>query len=178
MWKRLKDKWKNKKGFGSIEIVISSLIVIMVVAGLVDTIQITQRLDTTSQAVGYVARVVQKQGGVQTKEIANYSGKYTTTSVLYNNVKSMMEANNIKDTEWNLYLKNGDTQTEITKKTNFPIINYGKRITVTLKVKYNWNTLSIVLPGVMGGTRESSRQVLSGYQIRDDAKMQTELNVE
>lgn len=178
MWKRLKQKWKERKGFGSIEIVISSMIVLTMIAGLLDMITIIQRLDTTSQATGYVSRIVQKQGGVQTSRIENFSGKYTTTDVLYNNVKDMMTSNGISEDEWELSLVlDGGTKYVITPTTSVPLVDYGNRIRVNLSVDYKWNVLSSMSPSELGGNRDSIREVLSGYKIRDSKEMETELEI-
>lgn len=178
MWKRIKNRWKEKKGFGSIEIVISSMIVLAMLAGLLDMIQIIQRLDTTSQATGYVSRIVQKQGGVQTSRIENFNGKYTTTDVLYNNVKDMMDANGIREDEWGLSLiLDGGTRYVITPTTSVPVVDYGNRIKIDLAVDYKWNMLSSILPGELGGNRSSIREVLSGYKIRDSKEMESELGI-
>lgn len=178
MFNRIKEKWKNRKGVGSIEIAISSLIVIMMIAGLVDMINIMQRFDTTSQATNYVSRIIQKQGGVQTNRIENFQGKYTTTSVLYNNVKDMMDANGIPEEDWELTLtlENG-VDYPIKPSTNVPLVNFGNRILVTLAVDYEWNMLSNVVPGDIGGTRKSMKEVLSGYQIRDSKEVKTDLEL-
>lgn len=178
MWKHIKHKWKERKGFGSIEIVISSMIVLMMIAGLIDVILITQRLDTASQATGYVSRIVQKQGGVQTHRISNFNGKYTNSSVLYSNVKDMMEANGISEDEWELrVILNSGSKYVITPSTNVPIVDYGKRIRVDLAVDYKWKMLSAMIPGDLSGNRSSIREVLSGYQIRDGKGMETELEI-
>ena len=177
MVKKLKNKLKNKKGIGSLEIVISALIVIMMVAGLIDMIQITQRLDTTSQATGYVARVVQKQGGVQPHEIDNFSGKYVPTSVLYGNVRDMMDVNGIPEEDWTLKLTAGGNTYTINEGTALPLVDYGHRIKVTIETKFKWHILSSMMPGDLGSGSSSSREVLSGYQVRDGGGMNTDLEL-
>ncbi len=178
MWKRLKQKWKDKKGFGSIEIVISSMIVLMMIAGLIDMIQITQRFDTTSQATDYVSRIVQKQGGVQVSRIPNYQGQYTTTKTLYDNVEDMMNSNGISDDDWSLtlQLENGSKYT-ISPKSTVPLVDFGHRIRITLSVNYRWNMLGSMFPGDLEGTRQSTKEILSGYQIRDNSVMDNSLDV-
>lgn len=178
MWKRFKQKWRERKGFGSIEIVISSMIVLMMVAGLIDMIQITQRFDATSQATDYVSRIIQKQGGVQTYRIDNYKGRYTTSNALYNNVKDMMDTNGIPEEDWDLTLtlESGNTY-HLSPTVSVPLVNYGHRIRVTLSVDYRWNLLASMFPGNPTGNRQATKEVLSGYQIRDNTEMETDLNI-
>lgn len=177
MFRKINDKLKNKKGLGSIEIVISGLIVLLMVAGLIDMINITQRLDATSQTTGYVARVVQKQGGVQPTRIANYNGKYISTPSLYNNVKGMMDVNGVAEEDWTIKLvTNGNTYV-IQEDTRIPLVDYGNRITVTIETKFRWNILSTMFPGVITSGGKSDRVVLSAYQIRTDSGMETDLEL-
>lgn len=177
MRKKWIERWKNKKGFGSIEIVISCLIIIMILAGLVDMISINQRLDTASQTTGYVARTIQKQGGVQTSRIDNFHGKYTTTPVLYNNVKDMMAANSIPEEDWRLTIEIDDQSYPITPSTSIPLVDYGNRMRVVLEVDYRWTILSTMVPINLEATKQSVREVLSGYQIRDRGQMETDVSL-
>lgn len=180
MWKKIKEKWKERKGFGTIEIVISSFIVIMMIAGLVDLLSIIEKFETASQATSYVSRIVQKQGGVQKSRIDNYHGKYTTSKTLYNNVKDMMEANGIEDEDWTLKLKVASNNKVYTIKenTDVPLNTYGNRIKVMLTVKYRWACVSAFFPGEISGARTSTKEVLSGYKIRDNKELQTDLSIE
>jgi|SRR5690625_57324 len=178
MLKRFVKRLNNKKGFGSIEIVISAMIVIMMVAGLIDMIQITGRLETASQSIGYVSRVVQKQGGVQPNRIPNYQGKYTTSSTLYENIREMMYVNGIGEDDWVIYITaNGNTHT-LDPETRVPLVDYGNRIHITLRVNFRWNILASMFPGELASTNEASREVLSGYQVRDSGGMSTDLELE
>jgi|HigsolmetaAR206D_1030411.scaffolds.fasta_scaffold00120_27 hypothetical protein len=177
MWKRLKAKLKGRKGFGSIEIAICSLIILMMIGGLADMIQIMQKIDTVSQTTGYVARTIQKQGGVRTVRIQNFYGKYTTTPVLYNNVKDMMASNGIPEEDWKLYIAVGDKTYSITPSTSVPLVNYGYRMKVILKVDYRWAILSNMIPIDLKATKDSVREVLSGYQIRNGDGMGTDLSL-
>jgi len=179
MWKYVKQKWKERKGFGSIEIVLSAMIVLMMVGGMLDMISITQRFETVSQATNYVSRIVQKQGGVRTSRIDNYNGKYTTSATLYNNVKDMMESNGIHEEDWTLTLTLPDGKSyTVTPTTNVPIVNYGQRMKVTISVNYRWNIVSTMLPIQGERTRDSIKEVLSGYQSRQTSDMKTTLGAE
>lgn len=178
MWRRIRLILWNRKGFGGIEIAISSLIVLLIVCGLIDVLKITQRFEVASQANNYISRTVQEQGGVRANKIENFSGKYTTSQTLYNNVKDMMEASGIAETDWTLTIQTeGGGSYIVNQRTNVPLVNYGKRIKVILSVNYRWDMLSAALPGDWGGTRSSIKEVLSGYQIRDNNGMTTELEL-
>lgn len=178
MWKHFKNKLKEKKGIGSIEIVIAAMITLTMIAGLIDMINIIQKFDTTSQATGYISRVVQKQGGVQSSRVDNFNGKYTPTAHLYNNVKEMMEANNIHEDNWRLTLRTNTGDYEVKSGTDVPVVNYGERIHISLEVDYQWKVLSTMFPNEFISSRQSNRQVLSGFQVRDGSGMDTDLNVE
>lgn len=173
MWKRL----RNKKGIGSLEIVISALIIIMMIAGMIDMVQVLQKIDTASQTTGYIARTVQKQGGVQTYRIDNFHGKYTTTPVLYDNVKEMLASNGVPEEDWRLYIAVGEHLYEITPSTSIPLVDYGNRMRVILEVDYRWNILSQMIPIDLKGTKDSVREVLSVYQIRDRDRMESEFSL-
>lgn len=173
MWKRL----RNKKGIGSLEIVISALIIIMMIAGMIDMVQVLQKIDTASQTTGYIARTVQKQGGVQTYRIDNFHGKYTTTPVLYDNVKEMLASNGVPEEDWRLYIAVGEHLYEITPSTSIPLVDYGNRMRVILEVDYRWNILSQMITIDLKGTKDSVREVLSVYQIRDRDRMESEFSL-
>lgn len=173
----MRKRLKNRKGIGSIEIVISSLIIIMIIAGIIDMVQVLQKIDTASQTTGYIARTIQKQGGVQTYRIENYHGKYTTTPILYNNVKEMLASNGIPEEDWRLYIAMGEHVYEVTPSTSIPLADYGQRMRVVLEVDYRWNLLSHMIPVDLKGTKDSVREVLSVYKVRNRDQIESEFSL-
>lgn len=181
MIKFIKNKIKDKKGLNSIEMVIGSLIVITLFAGMTDFIKISSRMQSVSSTVSYVSKVLSNQGCLTNNPESVYvdsSGaqyyyvdyiknkKYVDSATLYNTINSMMLSDNIQSNEWKVYVDGKLLTTNTTTK----VFNFRERIPVEVQINYNWNVLSGVLPisnSVLSGVLTSYQEIVSTYKIRD-----------
>ncbi|WP_214688645.1 MULTISPECIES: hypothetical protein [unclassified Exiguobacterium] len=160
---RLKQKLLDNKGLTSIELGLTGLITVYALAGFVDMVNMSQKLDTASSVSGYVGRVVGNQGGVMTQPSTHHLESYVTTPQLYREVKNTLAKGGFAEDDFTLEI-NGRT---ISPETSLPIIEFGERIPVTLTVRYEWDYLSDIVPGVVGGEKVSKRQVISSFKVRN-----------
>jgi len=154
---------KNKKGMTSIEIVLSVIIVILIVSGFVDLTGILRRSNAVSMNTSYVSRVVGNQGGIQTRKINNFNGRYIPSSELYGNVKRSMNSSGIPDDEWEVKVYG----IKLTPNTNIPVFDYGTRIPVEVTVNYKWGLTDNFIPGNLEGVHESKSTVSTTHKVRD-----------
>lgn len=159
-------KWKrpfNKKGVTSLEIVISVMIVLIVLSGFADLTQILRRSNAVSVNTAYISRVVGSQGGLQTRKIANFSGRYVTANELYTNIDRSMRSSGIPDDEWEVRIHG----VKLTPATNIPVYDYGSRIPISVSVDYRWGLTDNFIPGSLEGKHESNNVVSTTHKIRD-----------
>lgn len=154
---------KNKKGMTSIEIVLSVLIVIMMIAGFVDLTVILRRGNVATTNTAYISRVVGNQGGLQISEIDNFNGRYVGSSEVYRNVKRSMNSSGISDDEWTATIYG----VPLTPETNIPVFEYGTKIPITVDVEYEWSFTSNFIPKELKGARKSKAEVVTTHKIRD-----------
>lgn len=177
----IKKKIKEKKGLNSIEMVIGSLVVITLFAGMVDFIKISNKMQSISSTVSYISKVVSNQGclannpesvyvksdGTQYYDISYIKNqKYIDSRTLFQTIQNIMRSDNIGDNEWRVFI---DGQ-PLTATTKTRVFDFRERIPVEVQIDYNWNTLSGLLPisnNVLGGTLKSSQEIVSTYRIRE-----------
>lgn len=158
----VKSKLSNKKGMTTIEVAISVMLVVMALAGFVDMVNNSQKLDTASSVTGYVGRVVANQGGIQTTPTEHHVGNYVSSDQMYREVKSILENGGIPEKDFSLTINN----LEITPGTDMEVQDFGERMRVELKIHYKWDLMSQMLPGVLDGEQISSRTVISSFKTR------------
>lgn len=160
---KIKEKLANKKGVTSIEVVLSVLIVIVIISGFVDLTAILRRGNAVSTNTAYISRVVGNQGGVQTNQIPNFSGRYVTSNELFSNVQRSMRSSGIADDEWEVRIYG----VPLSEGTNLPVYDYGSRIPIVVTVDYEWGFTQNFIPGDIEGTHESKNSVVTTHKIRD-----------
>lgn len=166
-FKRIKEKLGDKKGMTTLEIAISAFIIIVALAGFIDMVKVSQKLDTASSVTGYVGRVVANQGGVRTTAPNHQYGNYVTSEQLYREVKTILENGGVKEADFKLYV-DGKRMRE---GTNIPLKDFGERIPVKLEVTYEWELISSAIGvDMMKNTKESSRTVVSSFKVRSATK--------
>lgn len=166
MMKRFVNKWtrpEKKKGMTSIEIVLSVLLILIAISGFVDLTNIIRRGTAVSASTAYVSRVVGNQGGIQTKQIKNFSGRYVGSNELYSNIKRTMESSGIPEEDWTVRVY-GVT---LTPTTNLAVYDYGTSIPITVTVDYEWGFTQNFVPGNIEGTHSSRSSVYTTHKIRD-----------
>lgn len=181
MLKFIKNKIKDKKGVNSIEMVIGSLIVITLFAGMTDFIKISTRMQSISSTINYVSKVLSNQGCLANNPETTYinsSGqqyyyvsyiknqKYVDSTTLYNTINQIMLSDNIQSNEWKVYI---DGQL-LTANTKTKVFNFRERIPIKVQINYEWKVLSGILPisnTALSGVLTSSQEIVSTYKIRD-----------
>lgn len=166
LFKWIKDKIKQentKKGINSLTMVAGVIMAFIAIGGLADLTILQTKFSVVSAQTGYISRTIADQGGVTTKKINNYHGKYITSQELYFNVKDAMNNSGIADGEWGVYIDGK----ELTPTTSVRVHNYGEKIPITVSIDYRWAFSSKFLPGSLNNTRTSRTESLSSYRIRD-----------
>ena len=181
MLKFIKKKIKDKKGLNSIEMVIGSLIVITLFAGMTDFIKISNRMQSISSTISYISKVLSNQGclannpesvyvkpdGTQYYNISYIKNqKYIDSRTLFNTISRIMQSDGIGNDEWRIFI---DGQ-PLTQDTKTKVFDFRERIPVEVQIDYRWGTLSNLLPiggDVLSGTLTSSQEIVSTYRIRE-----------
>lgn len=163
-----KERLASKKGVTSIEVVMSVLIVIIVISGFVDLTGILRRGNAVSTNTAYVSRVVGNQGGIQTREVPNFSGRYVNSNELYTNVQRSMRSSGIADNEWEVHIYG----VPLSKGMNLPVYDYGSRIPIVVSVDYKWGFTENFVPGNIRGTHTSKNTVVTTHKIRNSSYRQ------
>lgn len=182
MSKLIKNKIKEKKGLNSIEMVIGSLVVITLFAGMVDFIHISGRMQSISSTISYISKVLSNQGclannpesayaesnGTQLYYIDYIKNKtYVDSRTLFETVRQIMRNDNIEDDEWRVFIDGK----KLTSTTKTQLFDFRERIPIEVQIDYEWGTLSGLLPingDVLSGTLNSAQEVVSTYKIRKD----------
>lgn len=181
MLKCIKSKLKEKKGLNSIEMVIGSLMVITLFAGMTDFIKISNRMQSISSTMTYVSRVLSNQGCISNNPEATYfdnSGKqlyyieyiknkkFVRSDTFFNTINEMMKSDGIKSDEWRIFIDG----TRLTENTTSKLFNFTDRIPVRIEIDYKWGTLTNILPvdeSFLSGTFKTSQDIVSTYKIRE-----------
>ena len=164
MLQKIIRKIKNTKGFTSIEVAISVIILLIVISGFTDLTTILKKQTTLSSANTYVARTVGLQGGVRINEPQQFEGyNYVSSQKLYKNLNTMFKDSGVSENDWVCEI-NGY---KLTPTLNMPLIDFGDKLRIKMKVKYTWGLVSNFIPGRINGVRESERIITSSYKIRN-----------
>lgn len=174
-------KLKEKKGLNSIEMVIGSLVVITLFAGMTDFIKIHNKMQSVSSSISYVSKIVANQGCLTNNPESSYinsngtkyyyidyikNKKYVDSNTLYNSINRIMQSDGISSSEWRIYI--GGQQLSPTTHTN--LYSFGDRIPISIEIDYSWGVLAGILPiseSMLSGTLRSSQDVVSTYKKRD-----------
>lgn len=180
MLKNIIKKLKEKKGINSIQMAMSSLMVIAVITCMVDFIIISNRMQNISSTINYISRVMSNQGCLANTpetscKINSESGiykieyiknkKFVKSSELYETIKSMMNSDGIKDSEWRVYI-DGQLLTPSTVTKTF---DFKSKIPIEVQIDYRWTNLSNILPvneSTLSGTFNSQIFIVSTYKVR------------
>lgn len=166
MYNRIKEKIMNinsKRGINSLSMVAGVLMAFVAIGGLADLTILQTKFSVVSAQTGYVSRTVANQGGITTRKIENYHGKYVSSQELYFNVKDAMNNSGIADGEWRVYIDGK----ELTPSTSVRIHNYGEKIPIVVNIDYRWAFSSKFIPGGLENTRTSKTESSSTYRIRN-----------
>lgn len=160
---KLRKKIVEQAGMTSLEVGITVLIVLMALGGFVDMVNNSQKLDTASSVTGYVGRVVANQGGIRTAPTEHHVGNYVTSQQLYREVQMILQNGGIPEEDFTLLINDR----EIKSDTNMPLLDFGERMKVELKVRYGWDMIAMMNPVNLDSEKVSSREVISSFKVRD-----------
>lgn len=176
--KRIKNTIKSKKGLTAIELVIGTLVSIVVFAGYLDFLTISNRMQAMSTSMTYLTRTISNQGCLanepeQTCLINGVGGydidyiknkKFVTSEEIFAQIEAIMKSETIPNTDWEVLI-NG---TKLTRSTQTRLFNFGDEITIDIKIKYRWKNVSNFLPLNLPEQEFRSNQTTrSLYQLRN-----------
>lgn len=174
---KLSDKIRNSKGLNTIELVIITLTVLVIICATIDYTIIMRKQNAVSTTVNYVARTIGKQGGVREGKPANFTGEYFNSASLYNDVKKIMNDADIKDSDWVLTIKTPRDGTKtLTSTTNLSVVEKGNDMEVSLTVNYYWKLASQVSPLKIKGTNNAKRISTSTFKLRESDSSNSTVN--
>lgn len=163
LYNRFKNRVQNNKGVTTIEIGLSAILIIIALSGFIDMVNMSQKMDTASSVTGYVGRVVGNQGGLMQQPSVHHLDSYVTTPQLYREVQTTLAKGGFTEKDFTLEI-NGQV---VKPDTNVETVSFGERIPIKLTVKYDWELMSMTVPGTIGGTKTSKREVVSSFKIRE-----------
>lgn len=181
MFSKIKKKLKVKDGLTSIELLVSSLTLIIIFAGLCDFIIISGRMQSISTVMTYMSRTLSVQGCLSNTPEQSYkdtSGKqlyyinyvkhknYITSREFHTHVKRMMDLEAIPENSWRVYI-DGEL---LTPTVTTPLHDFRDKIEISMEVDYEWRTVSQLLPTagrIITGKFNTSQNIVSTYKIRE-----------
>lgn len=165
MWKyargQAKSLVRDKRGMSSLEMVIAILIFIVLFAAFVDIAVIGIKFNTTTQAVQYVTRVAAVQGGIMNSTPTGYPGgsaNYVTRSEMISHLNEVMGESGLEPEDWSITL-NG-----VSLKGGQHQADYMQSLQVRIRVNYEWQMLSGMLPGNFKFFMENQRSTVSEFK--------------
>ena len=175
--KKIKKTTKSKKGVSSIELVIGTLISIVVFAGYLDLLVISNRMQAMSTSMTYLTRTISNQGCLannpeSTCRINGAGGynrdyiknkKFITSAQIYKQIEDIMNTENIPKADWRVTV-NGVL---LTQNTTTKLFDFGEEIEIDIRIKARWTNVSNFLLIKLPDTEfRSNQKTLSLYKYR------------
>lgn len=154
---------KKKSGISALFAVWLAVTGVIVITAIADAGMLQMKFAQTSTNVGYVARVLGDQGGLENEPIENYHGEYVTTQQLYQNLNRNMNNAGIPEDRWTLRINGG----EVLPNSLIPTQDRGERYHVEIEIDYHWNLVSYFIPGEISGNRVRNTEVITTHRIRE-----------
>lgn len=161
---------KIKQGITSFEVVIGIMVTILAIAGFCDVGILVQKMDSVNMSVGYVSRVISRQGGVSPVKIKNFSGEYVTSAQLYSDVTDMMDSSGLNEEKWKIQINGND----FSPTMNYGPLDYGKTLNVSLVSEYKWAFVGNFVPGEIKTNVESKAKGMSTFKVRNGGFTQSD----
>lgn len=176
--KRIKNTIKSKKGLSAIELVIGTLASIVIFAGYLDFLTISNRMQAMSTSMTYLTRTISNQGclanepektclindvgGYDTDYIKNK--KFVTSKEIFEQIETIMKSETIPNSDWEVLI-NGK---KLTRNTQTRLFNFGDEITIDIIIKYQWKNVSnFLLINIPEQEFHSNQTTRSLYQFRN-----------
>ena len=177
MLKKIKQlKIKKKKGITTVNAAVGTLLMIILLAVLLDTMTLSNRYMSLHDTVKELARTMAVQGGCMREKPEGYPENYYNTVELGKLIAKTMRVGGFKDCDYKIYVNYTEfdetTGQDITYSRDFMIykdgdltvkptneIDYLNDFSVTIEAKYSWifsryavgmpeTTLKATAPGV------------------------------
>lgn len=175
----LKQKLKSKKGLSAIDLVIGALASIILFAGFLDFIIISNRKEAMSTTMTYLSRTMSNQGCLanQSSKCLTSDGravydesyikskKFTTSSELYGQVLEIMRSQGMTESDFEVFIDGKPLGNDTTTR----IFDFGEKIDIRINIRYKWANLSNFMPIDLNYKEEYSHQkVVSTYKVRGE----------
>lgn len=158
----------NKKGEAEIIVfAVCSMMILMLVCGFLDTLDILRKINVVSQTVTYVSRIGSNQGGFEKIKPDYVSGTYITSDIIAEHIKKSMNYVGIKDEDYDIIISgNSNKSYNIKDKLDIKTVDRASNMNIKVIIKYRWKLLSNWLP--LGDYMlETERNMWTVMKIRD-----------
>lgn len=148
-------KLRSKKGVSTIEVVIGAMVFILIFGFMLDLIMLTWKFNVISQTNTQFARVAGLQGGILAGPPSQWPGganNYVGTGKMKDIIYDSFESAGIK---------RDDISIEFPFGTRY---EYGKTFKTKITVRYQWEYMSMMLPGSWSHSISSSRPAISEWK--------------
>lgn len=138
----------NKKGEAEVIVfAVCSMMILMLICGVLDTLDILRKINVVSQTVTYVSRIGSNQGGFEKVKPDYVSGNYMTSDIIAEHVKKTMNFVGIKDEDYDIVISgNPGGPYNIKDVSNIKTLDRASTMNIKATIKYKWNLLSNWLP--------------------------------
>lgn len=175
---KIKKSICSKKGLSTIELVFGALISIIIFAGLLDFLVISNRMQAMSTSMTYLSRTISNQGclandPVTTCTVNGKSGydidyiknkKFTTSTEIFAQVEKIMENEKIPKSDWEVRVDG----IKLTSGTTTRLFDFREKISIDIEIKYRWDSISSLLPFNLPEKKFFSNQhIVSSYKLRN-----------
>lgn len=170
---------KDKKGLSSIELVFGALISIIIFAGFLDFLIISNRMQAMSTSMTYLSRTLSNQGCLannpETECLLNGETGYridyiknktfVNSDELFQRVENIMRNEGISNDEWSVRI-NG---VELSPRIITPVFDFRDRIDIEIRIEYSWTNISnLLFFNLPGGEFTSNQEIVSSYKFRNE----------
>lgn len=161
---------KDKKGASAIEMVIGLMIIIMMIAFLMDIMNVMAKYSTVSQVSTDISRITGIQGGIRNSAPRGWPGgndNYININELYSLVDRKLSGAGMDNTPWTVRIYNDSGSISggfgSTGKKGVEI-NYLENYTVEVELLHRWTVIGNFLPGTIEQKLVSRRPATSEWQ--------------
>lgn len=176
--KKIKKIIDSKDGLSAIEFVFGALICIILFAGVLDFLTISNRMQAMSTSMTYLSRTISNQGclandPVTTCTLDGNQGydidyiknkKFVTSSEMYQQIERIMSNEKIPNSDWEVRV-DGKV---LTPGTTTKLFKFRDKIRIDIEIKYQWKSLSSLLPfNIPERKFFSNQQIVNTYKFRN-----------
>lgn len=148
------SKLKSKKGMSTIEVVIGVLVFMLVFGFMLDLVMLTWKFNAIAQTNTQLARIAGIQGGILSSAPAHWpggNGSYMSRSEMQSMVADSFSSAGIRSGDYTIDLPNRRYE-------------YGETFETEITVDYEWEYMSMMLPGNFRQSITSVRPAMSEWK--------------